>query len=281
MLYHYGLQVGFKALFSGNFSREVLKSIIVPQNYWRTLEFRLVFNELQATATDKILDVGSPKLLSLYLADKVGAQVFSTDIEKYFIHDFQKFQRQQAIPDDRFHPMIADGRNLPFPDNHFSMAYSISVLEHIPLEGDSVCAKELGRVLRPGGRCVVTVPFSPSSRIEYKQPSEFYWSGSSQADSTSKGVFFQRRYSEKDLMERVVGPSCLRLEKLLFMGERIKFSEGKELAHFLHPLLGPIQPALSALFHVSPSPDWRSMKQPLGALLVMSKGYSSPTSGKT
>ena len=45
---------------------------------------------------------------------------------------------------------------LPFPDGSFSHAVCSEVLEHLP--GDAAAARELFRVLHPGGRLVVTVP---------------------------------------------------------------------------------------------------------------------------
>src|SRR3712207_8939918 len=52
----------------------------------------------------------------------------------------------------------------------FTKVYSISVLEHIPDDGDTRCAAEIGRVLAPGGTAVLTVPFAPTSRDEYTKP---------------------------------------------------------------------------------------------------------------
>ena len=46
--------------------------------------------------------------------------------------------------------------HLPFPDNRYDCVVSIDVLEH--LVDDQPFLHELGRVLRPGGRAIVTVP---------------------------------------------------------------------------------------------------------------------------
>jgi SAM-dependent methyltransferase/4-amino-4-deoxy-L-arabinose transferase-like glycosyltransferase len=48
------------------------------------------------------------------------------------------------------------GHRLPFPDSHFATVISNSVLEHIP-DVQSVL-NETGRVTRPGGRLVITMP---------------------------------------------------------------------------------------------------------------------------
>jgi len=291
MLYFYGLGVALESIARGRFSRETLKNVVVPENYWRSLENRLTYRELNASSSDTVLDLGSPKLLSLYLADRVKAEVFSTDIEGYFLRDYTAFGRQKGVPESRFHVLEADGRKLPFPDNHFTRAYSISVLEHIPGTGDTECAREIGRTLKSGGICVITVPFSPESSEEYRKPSAFYWSGKSVKEPAPKSanvsanvsggksknsdepprVFYQRRYSESDLHDRIIVPSGLRLKKAEFMGDRVARMNGKEIAYYLPRLAGPLHPILSRMFHATPSESWKDMKNPLGALLVLEK----------
>lgn len=68
---------------------------------------------------------------------------------------------------------VADLRQLPFPDASFDAALCISTLEHVGMDnevyfdssgqpvdeqGDLTALRELGRVTRPGGRVLVTVP---------------------------------------------------------------------------------------------------------------------------
>jgi SAM-dependent methyltransferase len=50
----------------------------------------------------------------------------------------------------------ADARDLPLPDGAFDLVLAFDVLEHI--EEDDQAARELTRVLRPGGTALVTVP---------------------------------------------------------------------------------------------------------------------------
>ncbi len=52
--------------------------------------------------------------------------------------------------------VVARGEALPWPEAHFATAISNCVLEHIP-DVDAVLA-EVGRVLRPGGQFVFSVP---------------------------------------------------------------------------------------------------------------------------
>ena len=53
-----------------------------------------------------------------------------------------------------------DGTALPFPEGTFDWAFALDILEH--LDADRRAAGELLRVLRPGGRLLITVPAFPA-----------------------------------------------------------------------------------------------------------------------
>src|SRR5690606_29615886 len=57
-------------------------------------------------------------------------------------------------------PVIrADATALPLADGSLDLVAALDVLEHIP--DDGAAAREITRVLRPGGHLVVTVPCDP------------------------------------------------------------------------------------------------------------------------
>ena len=271
MLYFYGLKLGFRFLWRGKTNKELLA---IPVSYWRALEYKIVFNELKPDPADRILDIGSPKLLSLFLADKIGCEVYTTDIDDYFIDDYLFFQSIKGRSTRKLHAVVVDGRKLAFSDNQFTKVYSISVVEHIPGNGDTECLKEIARVLAPNGRCIKTVPFAPESRIDFKDEN-FYWSKFSVKDPETGRIFFQRRYSENDLYKRLIDPSGLRAIKINYIGEKIMTKSSKELCEVLHPITGPIQPMLSILFLSKPKRSWKELKKPLCAVLVLEKSQGA------
>jgi SAM-dependent methyltransferase len=98
--------------------------------------------------------------------------------------------------------------------SEFDLAYSVSVLEHIPGTGDSEAILEIGRVLRPGGAVCVTVPFDPAGYREEWVRGDVY-----ERKFRDEAVFDQRHYDLESLNRRLVEPSGMRLERLEHFGE--------------------------------------------------------------
>jgi SAM-dependent methyltransferase len=83
---------------------------------------------------------------------------------------------------------------MPFEDQSFDHAVSISVLEHIAGEdGDVVALGEIVRCVRPGGRVVLTLPYAPVARIEYRTAPVYVDEG--EQDDLGR-AFFQRWYDD-------------------------------------------------------------------------------------
>jgi SAM-dependent methyltransferase len=87
-----------------------------------------------------------------------------------------------------------DARMLPFPDNSFSKAWSIDVLEHLPAEDIARYLDEAYRVLAPGGRMFVY------SNTRERGPFDLLVSGSRRlADWLAKRGIIDRR---RDLLRK-------------------------------------------------------------------------------
>ena len=63
------------------------------------------------------------------------------------------------------------GETLPFADASFDVVFSHEVLEHVT--DDRLCAREIVRVTRPGGRIVIFVP----NRLYFFETHGVYWRG--------------------------------------------------------------------------------------------------------
>jgi SAM-dependent methyltransferase len=179
-----GLGAGY--LLRHGYLREAVIRLVVPLDPSRYLELPWARRELAARPGELVLDLASPKLLAVVLA-RQGVEVVSVDQLESEIEAWRKL-----APEVRFE--VADGRSLPFEDASFAHAYSVSVLEHIPEGGDEIALRELARVVRPGGRVVVTLPFAAEYREDWRDRDLY-------AEGEERGgrYFFQRWYDEKRL----------------------------------------------------------------------------------
>jgi len=98
------------------------------------------------------------------LIDKWGFQghITCVDISQHNISIFQDEIRKRGYG-DRLSANVANVENLPFQDNHFDLAYSSEVLEHV--RTPQKLFEEAYRVLKPGGEFIITSPSGPMHRF--------------------------------------------------------------------------------------------------------------------
>ena len=126
--------------------------------YWTELYWlQRSMSMLAAHAAGRLLDVG--------VGERPHGQVFERRITRYIGLEYPPMadnlspgiwtmlERVRGIID-----VWGDGGALPFRDQSFDTLLSLEVLEHVP-EPDKL-VREFVRVLRPGGKLLVTVPFA-------------------------------------------------------------------------------------------------------------------------
>jgi ubiquinone/menaquinone biosynthesis C-methylase UbiE/uncharacterized protein YbaR (Trm112 family) len=64
---------------------------------------------------------------------------------------------------------VADGRALPFPDGAFDQVFSYSVLQHFSKDDARATLRDIRRILRPGGQCLIQMPNQFGLRCLYHQ----------------------------------------------------------------------------------------------------------------
>jgi SAM-dependent methyltransferase len=200
-LYRLSWRLGWRYLLRHGYMREAVVRILVPLDPSRYLELPDVLRELRAGPGERVLDLASPKLAAVALA-RAGAQVTSVDALAREVEAW----RRLAVGQERLSFAVADGRSLPYPDASFDHAYSISVLEHIEDHGDEAALQELARVVRPGGRVVVTLPYSERYREDWRDRPVY-----EKGDSQGGRYFFERWYDEARLEGLVGAAPPLRL----------------------------------------------------------------------
>lgn len=212
--------------------REWLRS---PMNYVRIVELPLTFELLDASKSHHILDISSPKLLSLYMSIAGFKNLVVSDIENYFVEDFKVYSREFHISP---RIQVFDALRLPYKDNTFDRVFSISVLEHLVGKGDIDAVREVGRVLKPGGIFVFTLPANSRKYMEeWLKKAPFYWKSIENREGL---IFYQRRYDQTTIQERFGIRGLLDIEDILFIAERPiqepQLNENGNLCHNLYYL---------------------------------------------
>jgi SAM-dependent methyltransferase len=224
-----------------------VKRLVLPVSYWRTAEFAYAWRQLSLPRGARVLDVGSPKDLALIFARHRGCQVTAIDILPEAITLSRRYAAAQQL--DGFGPglvrsEVQDGRDLPYPDDTFDAAFSISVLEHVPDHGDTLAIQELVRVVKPDGLVVVTTPFDDRYRETFVQHDVY-----EREQKASEPVFFERHYDAATLAKRLIEPSGATLVDLEHWGEgRVRTERILHRLDKFGMLLSPLEPALSLAF---------------------------------
>ncbi|HEX7239415.1 MAG TPA: class I SAM-dependent methyltransferase [Longimicrobiaceae bacterium] len=248
---------------------------LTPIDYvrWRELEFALDAVRRFMPSPRAVLDVSSPKLLPVTVAAAVpGATVHATDIVDDEVAYVASAAEHLGLGNVVAEP--ADARAMKYPDGAFDLVTSVSVFEHIAPEadGDVPAARELARVLAPGGVAVITVPFAKEYFAEYREGSVY-----EREAGAEERIFFQRFYDSAVLERNIIGPSGLEVAFLGFIEER-HFSRDPHtrMAHYVNAtgrqklVFGPWFYPLSRVFLSRPKP-LEECEKPYIACLVLRK----------
>jgi SAM-dependent methyltransferase len=164
----------------------------------RCFEYAKVSELLRPLGSGRVLDVGSYRSpFTAFLAD-LGYEIVPMDVDPV-VGKQRLWVRRALGRGTSLSPCVADGTRQPFPDSVFDVVVCVSAVEHIPGNGDVQAAGEIGRVLKPGGQCFISVPYSPL-------PKDGQW-----------GRWFQRWYSLTTAAVRLVEPSSLSLSAYGFL----------------------------------------------------------------
>jgi SAM-dependent methyltransferase len=262
-VYVFALKTGLRAVRSGRII-EGLKLLMTPVGYWRFLPFAFTYEEFRRYHNPDVLDASSPKLLSLFLASKTAGRVLATDLDDEKIHSRWK-KLADASRLKNFAVEYQDARKLTYSDDSFDFVYSISVIEHIPGDGDRAALAEFLRVLRPGGTLVIEVPYR-------RQAEEVHKPFDSKGAPLPTPQFYERHYND-ELLKARLKIQGLSLERRVIMGERLHLDPwmagNRPLPRFLRVLLLPLEPLLAAVNCWAHSED--AGRLPGSALLVYRK----------
>jgi SAM-dependent methyltransferase len=248
-LVRYSLGLGLRALRRRGARRAATWRIWMPLDIDRVAELPWAAEQMLSSRPRQILDLASPKLLALWLAENAGAEVVATDVWEAEVASWKQLVRAADPRGRRFGRLsleVADGTALPYPAAAFDAAYSVSVIEHIAGDGDRQAMAELERVLRPDATLALTFPFREHFEEEFASH-DLYGKR-----YEGKPLFFQRHYSLEAVRDRLLAGRAF---EVLAQGIWRKAGvEGAQTAlHRLVPArwevgryLGPILPLIGA-----------------------------------
>lgn len=182
-----------KVKIDSNFKKLGLKIIGIPHVEMRSRS-RLIFQMYKPQGKELILDAGCGiGIYGMQYALKYPqCDVIGIDFSKDKIKEANKLKESLDI-DVNF--QIGDITDIDYPDNCVDAIICSEVLEHI--EGDGTALKELIRVLKPGGKLILSFP-------AYTKHS---------ADTQEKFGHARIGYS-KEMIERMASKNNLTIEKI-------------------------------------------------------------------
>lgn len=218
-LFKNGALLGFRQISLEGFQTAGIKRslgfFLQPLENWsRYPEIHTVVNELSGIQTnDKVLDLGSPKMIGLLLARELKAKFVLTDIWNVAIKEIAALlNRNRPHLKGEIEPTTTDLTHMPqYKDSSFDWVYSVSVIEHIEdLEKVKNGLKEMERIVTQGGTVVISVPVSKLYRRVYLNGSVY---GNTKND---QATFFSHYFDKKTLQDIFGSFSNMNVEKLYY-----------------------------------------------------------------
>jgi 2-polyprenyl-3-methyl-5-hydroxy-6-metoxy-1,4-benzoquinol methylase len=148
------------------FNRLALFLIGIPHLGFR-MRARVILAEAlkEAKPQSKILDAGCGfGMYSMILAEK-GFTMDSIDVDKIRTDELLRMTEEFPVISDRIHVFTGSLTQLPFTDNTYDLLICSEVIEHIPDHLKAI--HELSRTLKPGGKLILTVPYSSAFNMQH------------------------------------------------------------------------------------------------------------------
>jgi len=166
----------------------------------RLIEYHFAFKYIQKSKKELILDVGSGISCFPSLLARLGFHVVISDIDKQSVKLQKKCVKESLPLDclDRLSYVIADACAMPYRPMSFSSITCISTIEHI--KNDFKAIKEIYRVLKRNGVCILSFPYSGVTKRVITSP------------------YFMRFYTMNDIKTRFLRPTKFKIVKQHLFG---------------------------------------------------------------
>jgi SAM-dependent methyltransferase len=196
-------------------ARSAYELLVRPLDSVRHFELEFCRDRIRERGFASYLDVSSPRLLPLVLlAESRAARALLCN------PDWKDLERTQALARElglaagmEFAAMRID--QLTPRHGEFDLVTCVSVIEHVPGEGDVEALRRLWGLLRERGRLVLTVPCAAADFEEYLNLNEY-----GLAVPEHNGFFFGQRFYSRASLERRLFAVAGRPATFAVFGER-------------------------------------------------------------
>jgi ubiquinone/menaquinone biosynthesis C-methylase UbiE len=133
--------------------RLVPENIRSKEEYIQYLRHLFVYEYVrpQLRTDSRVIEIGFGEGYGASYLSESCSHITAIDVEKDSVeHARNKYNSQKCSY------QLYDGKKIPFPDNHFNLAISFQVIEHVPDDANFVA--EINRVLKSGGQFFITTP---------------------------------------------------------------------------------------------------------------------------
>ena len=192
-----------------------LDHMLTPVSIVRYFEFPFVWSCLPKPP-GKWLDVGSPRLFSLYVASRyVSAPIGMINPDAADISRTESITATLGLRNITTECAGVDA--LDCRKAKYDCIWAISVVEHVSGEYDDTDAvRRMYGALREGGRLILTVPVARSFAEEFRDR-DYYGLDQPREDGL---YFFQRTYDMEAVRNRLIDPTGERPAVVRWFGEK-------------------------------------------------------------
>lgn len=209
----FGRMLGLRALRVGE--RTALDLLLTPVSIVRYWEFPFVLRHLEPSP-GRCLDISSPRLISFYIASRLRpTNIRMLNPDRRDAGTTRRLAARLGIPG-----IVVEAQpvsTIEGLEGEYDSIWSVSVVEHIPDDGDVEAMRLMYAALAPGGTAIVTVPVDRQAWDEFRQE-DVYRLGVALAP---QGLFFQRWYDESAIVARLLEPVKRGDVHLEWFGERV------------------------------------------------------------
>jgi len=187
-----------------------------PISSIRYFEFDFILRNISTISNLRVLDVSSPREFAFYYCKKMQPDSY-TMINPDSMDVGETKIQADAFNVTNFSVVTGNALSLLYKNKSFDRVISISVIEHIEKDGDSKAIKEMWRVLKPGGKLILTTHIAQHKRVEHRGHDQYNLS-----NIKRKKYFFQRVYDEESFKKRILSQVPVQSLAIQIWGEKEK-----------------------------------------------------------